>query len=267
MSQEIILSTHPLNNRILLLEFNRPAHKNGLTLTFAQQFSQALSKVANNQQCSVLLIRGRGDCFMAGADLHYLHQQLETATDKTQALDPQILVYINRAILTMQQLNCIIVCQITGMVAGVGIGMMLAADLNICSDKTVFNLAYSNIGTTLDGGASWFLPRIVGRQKALELALLSPSISAPTAQQLNLVNFVCDAAQLENQCQQLLTQLLGKSQQSLQKIKKLMQKSWHNDLASQLQLEAKTFLQASSNPDFAEGVAAFLQRRSPDFQF
>lgn len=266
MNNSVLLQSHPQFSEVAIIELNRPEHMNGLTLQLAEAFYQALQTVSESPQHRLVLIRGRGKCFMAGGDLQYFQKQIaQKPHQDAPAIDGKIFKYINRAVLLMHNMPQIIICQVHGAVAGIGLSFMLAADLAIGSDNAIFNMAYSNIGISPDGGISWQLPRILGTQAAMAMALLSPTFDAARALELKLLNFVYAHDELELKSDLLLTKLLAKSQSSMLATKQLIRNAMRNDLPTQLTQEANIFCAQSASLDFSEGVTAFLERRQPQF--
>jgi 2-(1,2-epoxy-1,2-dihydrophenyl)acetyl-CoA isomerase len=153
-----------------------------------------------------------------------------------------------------------------GAAAGGGFSLAIACDLAIAAHNTKFALAYRTLGTSSDGGASYSLPRILGQKRAMEILLLSNRITAEEALALGLVNRVVPADKLEAETLAMARQLAANSAVSNAAMKKLLRSSYHNSLAEQLVMEREQFVGCSQSPDFAEGVAAFLGKRSPVFE-
>jgi 2-(1,2-epoxy-1,2-dihydrophenyl)acetyl-CoA isomerase len=142
---------------------------------------------------------------------------------------------------------------------------MMACDLVIAADNAYFSLAYSLIGASPDGGSTFALPRIVGAKKAMEIALLSDRFDAATAERLGLVNRVVPALALEDETATLAARLAAGQMAVHGRTKQLLNASLHSTLESQLQREAEAFSQSASEPAFAEGVRAFIEKRKPQW--
>jgi 2-(1,2-epoxy-1,2-dihydrophenyl)acetyl-CoA isomerase len=158
------------------------------------------------------------------------------------------------------------VAAVHGIVAGAGVGVMLACDLVIAGAGTRFTLAYPKIGASVDGGASWFLPRVVGTRKAKELALLSETFDAETAQRIGLVNRVVADDRVQSDAMQLAKQLATGPSAAFAQIKRLIDAASGSDLARHLDDERAALVHLAKGDDFAEGIASFLEKRKPIFR-
>ncbi|MCY4310054.1 MAG: enoyl-CoA hydratase-related protein [Rhodospirillaceae bacterium] len=137
--------------------------------------------------------------------------------------------------------------------------------LTIASDNSYYTLAYTLIGTSPDGGSTYALPRLVGLKKATELALLGDRFDAVTAKEYGLVNWVVPASDLEAETEKLASRLAAGPTVAFGRTKALLQRSMDNPLERQLQLEAESFSACAVEPDFAEGVNAFVEKRKVNF--
>jgi 2-(1,2-epoxy-1,2-dihydrophenyl)acetyl-CoA isomerase len=144
--------------------------------------------------------------------------------------------------------------------------LMMACDLVIAADNAYFSLAYTLIGATPDGGSTFALPRIVGARKAMEIALLAERFDAATAERLGLVNRVVPSALLEQETAKLAARLAAGPTAVYGRTKALLNASSGASLESQLQREAEAFAQSASEPDFAEGLRAFVEKRKPQWR-
>ena len=159
-----------------------------------------------------------------------------------------------------------IIAIIRGAAAGAGLSFVLASDLALCTEKAFFTLAYSRIGTSPDGGSTFFLPRNVGLKRAMEIALLSNRFDAQKAFELGLVNYMVADEEIENETSILLKKITQSSAVALAETKKLLNNSLSANLTEQLNAETKAFVNCSTHPDFYEGVSAFVEKREPLFE-
>jgi len=143
--------------------------------------------------------------------------------------------------------------------------LMMACDLALAADSAYFTLAYTLIGTSPDGGSTFALPRIVGQKKAMEIALLGERFDAATAERLGIVNRVVAKEKLEEETAKLAARLADGPTAAYARTKTLLNGSLSTSLESQLQREAEAFAQSASEPDFREGLAAFIEKRKPRF--
>jgi 2-(1,2-epoxy-1,2-dihydrophenyl)acetyl-CoA isomerase len=213
-----------------------------------------------------LVIRG-GEHFMAGGDLKWFHQQLAGAdAAQLRAQFETFVQEVHGLIVSLRRMPKPVLASVRGAAAGFGLSLMMACDLALAADNAYFTLAYTAIGTSPDGGSTFALPRIVGQKKALELALLGERFDAATAERLGLVNRVVPGASLEDETNRLATRLAAGPTTAYARTKALLHASLQNSLESQLQREAECFAQSASEPDFREGIAAFIEKRAPRFK-
>ena len=246
------------NGAIATLRFNRPEALNAIDVPMANAFLTAVQTVASDPGVRAVVLCGNGRGFMAGGDLATLR------ADPVQgAID--ILTPLNQALLLLAQMNAPVIAQVHGAAAGAGLSLVLMADYVIAAEGTRFNLAYINLGTSCDVGASWALPRIVGVRQALEIALLGESFTADDALRLGLVNRVVPGAELDSATAALAQRLANGPTLAYGAMKRLMRASMDYTLPEQLAAEKDAFVHCAGTEDFRAGVEAFHQRQSPQF--
>jgi 2-(1,2-epoxy-1,2-dihydrophenyl)acetyl-CoA isomerase len=260
------LSAAPLileaDGPIATITLNRPARLNALDIAMAEAFDAAVNRLAERPDLRVIVLKGAGRGFMAGGDLGVIQRAF---TDGPHIVDDMMLP-LHRGLVRLAEMPQPVIASLHGPVAGAGMSVALAADLAIAADDAKFTLAYTRIGTSPDGSASWHLPRIVGLRKALEIALLADTIDAHEALRLNLVNQVVPAADLESATATLANRLAAGPTQAYGRIKRLLRESLSRDLPAQLDAEREAFHQGLQTRDFHEGVAAFLAKRPPSYE-
>ena len=246
------------NGAIATLRFNRPEALNAIDVPMANAFLTAVQTVASDPGVRAVVLCGNGRGFMAGGDLATLR------ADPVQgAID--ILTPLNQALLLMAQMDAPVIAQVHGAAAGAGLSLLLMADYVIAAEGTRFNLAYINLGTSCDVGASWALPRIVGVRQALEIALLGEAFTADDALRLGLVNRVVPSAELDSATAALAQRLANGPTLAYGAMKRLMRASMDYTLPEQLAAEKDAFVHCAGTEDFRAGVEAFHQRQSPQF--
>lgn len=258
MTQNILLS---VADSVATIIFNRPRVMNALDWDMIVRFREVCEEVRHMEKVRAVLLRGEGRAFLAGGDVAMFRDNLKQL--------PVLIVKgareLHHAMLALRRMNKPVVASVHGAVAGGGMSVMLAADLVIAADDTQFTMAYSRIATSPDGGSTYFLPRMVGYHKAMELALLSDTINAETAKNLGIVNFVVPAAELQAQTSTLMQRLARGATYAYGETKALMNQSIGASMEEQLEAEVQAFSRCARTTDLAEGVAAFVDKRKPAF--
>ncbi|TDN61950.1 enoyl-CoA hydratase-related protein [Paraburkholderia sp. BL10I2N1] len=240
---------------------NRPEVLNAADLQLAEAFLAVCRSIAADPSVRIVVLRGAGKAFMGGGDLAGFRAAPERAAQTADAL----ITPLNEAVTILAGLPVPVVASVHGAVAGAGVSLALACDLVIAADNAKFNLAYSRIGASPDLSASWFLPRVVGLQKAMEIALLAESFDAAEALRLGVVNRVVPASSLATETAALACRLAAGPAASYRAIKSLIRASYERDLRGQLEAERMAFCECARTHDFREGVAAFYERRAATF--
>ncbi|KAA3650345.1 MAG: enoyl-CoA hydratase [Proteobacteria bacterium] len=251
---------------VATLTLNRPDALNALSLEMMEDLAAATRSLKGRTDVEVVVVTGAGAHFMAGGDLNDFNRQLDQSPQARLAtFKAMISHHINPTVETLQSLHQPVIAKVRGACAGFGLSLMLGCDLVVAADDAVFTTAYAAIGLSADGGMSYFLPRAVGRRKALELLMLADRFKADEAQRLSLVNQVVPAAELDSAVDALVARLRRGPRHAYGEFKRLIADSFDNQLEAQLQSEAEAFSRCSATADFAEGVTAFLAKRKPGF--
>ena len=245
-----------------IITLNRPGKLNALDGALMADLDRVTREVAADDGVRAVLLRGAGRAFMAGGDVAYFNAHLATLATRFQEMGHGFHASIKR-LRTMPK--PVLAC-VHGAVAGGGLSVMLACDVAIASRDALFSLAYANIGTSPDGGSSFTLPRIVGLRKALELAFLGERIDADSACSLGLVNWVVEPAELEERAAAILGRLAAGPTFAYARTKALFNETWERPMDAQLEAELAAFGRCIPTHDFAEGTAAFVAKRRPEFK-
>ena len=242
------------------LTLNAPDKLNAVSRKMIAEIKQAWEEIGADGSVRAVLLTGNGRGFCAGADLS--DPDRKNDADSGSALDK----FFNPVIRTMRALPKPIVAAVNGVAAGVGMSFAMAADIAIAAKSASFLQAFSRIGLLPDGGSTWFLPRLVGEQRARALAMLAPQISAEQAKQWGLIWDVVDDAALISTATELAQRLANGPTQSLARIKDAMNRATQNDLSQQLDVERDFQRELGRTEDFREGVTAFLAKRKAEFK-
>ena len=261
----ILLAPHPSIAGVSTFTLNRPSALNALNRAMSDAFVTLIQQVAADKSIRVLIVQGAGDHFMAGGDIKGFGATLESPGPERKQHYIDMIHFLHGGIELMQRMDVITVSKVRGACAGFGMSLAIGCDLTIASDDAYFATAYKAIGLTPDGGQSYFLPRLVGVKKAMELTLLSERIKADEAQRLGFVNKVVPLADLDAAVDKIAQQIARSARGSMSGAKRLISTSFSHTMSEQLNAEAESFSTCASKPDFVEGINAFIEKRHAKF--
>jgi 2-(1,2-epoxy-1,2-dihydrophenyl)acetyl-CoA isomerase len=251
---------------VATVTLNRPAALNALTPEMMDGLIEASAQCERDGTVRCVVVRGAGDNFMAGGDLKGFHKSLTQDRDNYLRRREMQVVAAHQLIYQLRRMGKPVVASVRGAAAGFGLSLVLAADLAIAADDAVFTLAYRHVGLSADGGATYFLPRVVGERRALELALLGERFTAEKARELGIVNWVTTHAKLEEETSSLARRLADGPTVALGLVKRLIRSSLDNSWDQHSHREAESFALAAATEDHLEGVAAFVEKRRAVFK-
>jgi 2-(1,2-epoxy-1,2-dihydrophenyl)acetyl-CoA isomerase len=241
---------------VLTLTLHRPEKLNSLDISLLAALGDAMAEARQDGSVRAVVLTGSGRGFSAGADL------TESSGEEVRRRLSLRYAPIIRA---MREMEKPVVAAVNGVAAGAGLSMALASDLRIAGESASFLLAFARIGLLPDAGATFFLPRLVGLGRAMELALLADQIDAAEALRIGLVNRVVPDADLATAAREL-AERLARGPFALGLIKRALNQSLTSDLTSQLQREEDLQALAVASADFGEGVRAFVEKRPTRFE-
>ena len=253
---------YALENGVAILTMSDPGTMNAAGLDMAQDLTAAFEKAVSEARAVVLTGEGRGFC--SGANLSGggpAARQSDGPPDAGAALET---IY-NPLVTRMRDLPIPFVTAVNGAAAGVGCSLALMGDLIVVGESAYFLQAFRRIGLVPDGGSTYLLPRMIGRARAMEMMLLGEKVPAKTALDWGMVNRCVPDTELLSTAKTLATELAN-GPASVAMIRKIGWASLDNDWKDQLHLERVTQRDAGRTADFAEGVAAFLQKRPANFK-
>ncbi|MFO1221776.1 MAG: enoyl-CoA hydratase-related protein [Burkholderiaceae bacterium] len=239
------------------LTLNRPAALNSFTAAMHRELRAALDAAADDASVRCLVITGAGRGFCAGQDLN----DSDVNTDIGAVVEK---IYKPLA-LRIASMPVPVIAMVNGVAAGAGANFALGCDLVVAAKSAVFIQAFSKIGLVPDCGGTWLLPRLVGRAKAIGLAMTGDKLAAEDAERMGLIWRCIDDAALADQTMALAAKLAAMPVKALAATRRTIDESMMIDYAAALSLEGRVQQQMSEQADFREGVAAFLEKRAPKF--
>ncbi len=239
---------------------NRPAVFNALNNGIKTELRTVFEQLHHNQEVRVVVLTGQGNAFCSGQDLKAAQNEMEG-----KPYSEAIRTYYNPLILAMRKLNKPIICRLNGIAAGAGCSLALACDLIVASEEAYLSELFVGIGLIMDSGSTYFLPRIVGRLKAFELATMGTRVGASEALLLGLVNEVVPHAQLNEAVQRYVDYYANAPTVAVAVMKEMLNQAGQLSLEQMLELEAQNQDIAATTADHAEGIRAFAEKRKPIF--
>lgn len=241
---------------------DRPDAMNTLNQELAKDLREAIDAIAKDDAVRAVVIRGSGPAFMAGGDIKFFSETLANggAANLSGLFDD-----VHDIIRKLRALSKPVLAAVHGSAAGYGLSLMASCDMAIVSESTKFTLAYRHLGVSPDGGSTWFLPRIIGVRKTMELALLGDRFDSAEALEMGLVNRVVPDESFDEEVAKLAGKIASGPPAALARTKELVYGSMESDMTTQLDREQESFLRCADSDEFKEGVSAFLDKRRPDF--
>ena len=244
------------------ITINRPEALNSLTIECKEALLSAVRRVAADPTVRAVVLTGKGRGFCAGQDLRE-HAQLLNAGDPAPL--QTVGKHYNPLVLALAQMPKPVVAAVNGMAAGAGASLAFAADFRIAAESARFLLAFANVGLSLDCGASWFLPRLVGHARATALALLAEPLTASHALEMGLVNAVVPDQQALVTAHELAARLAVGPTAAYAAIKESLLYAAAATLPDALAREADMQARAGATDDHRTATAAFVRKESPTF--
>ncbi len=248
-------------NNVGKITLNRPQVFNSFNREMALACQKALDECANNENVRAIYLTGNGKAFCAGQDLKEV-----TSPELNPGFKKILEEHYNPIISKIRNIPKPVVAAVNGVAAGAGANIALACDIVVATEHVAFIQAFSLIGLVPDSGGTFFLPRLIGFQKATALAMLGDKIKAHEAEKMGMIYKVFNAEEFENNAWKLTEKLAQMPTKGLAYTKYLFNQSIHNNLEEQLALEGKYQIMASETEDYSEGVKAFIEKRKPNFK-
>jgi len=246
---------------VAVITLHRPQAGNAIDVNMARDLMHAAILCDRDTSIRAVLLRSEGKLFCAGGDIG----GFSGAGDKVPDLISEETAYLHAAVARFARMDKPLVTAIQGFAAGAGFSLAMLADIAIAGEAAQFTLAYTGIGLTPDGGASWLLPRLVGLRKAQEMILLNSRLSAAEALAAGLVTQVVADADLDGAARATAQKLANGPTKAFARSRELLLAAYGESLETHLERESRGIVSASAGSDGKEGIAAFLDKRKPAF--
>jgi 2-(1,2-epoxy-1,2-dihydrophenyl)acetyl-CoA isomerase len=253
--------TYEVAEAIATITLSRPAAYNALDLTLARELFAAALEVDEDRAVRCVVITGAGNAFCAGGDVKAFHE----SADRAGILIKRLTTYLHGAVSRLARSPKPVIMAVNGIAAGGGMSLALAGDLVVAAESAKFNMAYSKIAASPDGSSTYFLPRMIGLRRALELHYTNRTLSAREAMDWGLVNRVYPDAEFRTATAAFARELAQGPTAAFGRAKLLFHQSTQESLETQMELEAQAIAQSSATEDFRNGVAAFVQKKPARF--
>ncbi len=251
---------------IARITFNRPEAKNAVSLDMRDALIDAMLEIEKDESVRCVVLRGNGGTFVAGGDIKGFAELAKLPPQERHDHFAERILVIQPLLLCMQRMDKPVIAVVEGAAVGFGFSLAMAADLVIAEENAKLGSSYVKLGISLDGAGSYYLPKLIGMKKAMELAMLGEFIDAKEAQSLGLVNRVVTKENLEAEAEKLIQRLANAPTMALGRIKRQLYASEDNSLKEQMDLEAKFFGECTATEDWVEGVTAFTEKRKPSYK-
>jgi len=260
MGEDIIIEQRP---GWLRLALNRPNKLNSLTASMLESLHAVFADAADDSSVRAVLLTGNGRAFCAGQDLSDRAVASQDGADLD--LGESLLARYNPLIRAIRGIPKPVVCGVNGIAAGAGANIALACDIVIAAQSASFLQAFSRIGLVPDSGGTWFLPRLAGGGRAAALAMLADQIPAKQAAEWGMIWRVVEDDAFIQAAEETTERLANGSATANAAIKSLLNQSAGNSLEEQLKAESEQQRRCGRSADYREGVAAFMEKRAPNF--
>ena len=250
---------YEVKDAVATLTLNRPERLNALGDTLREDLHAAVLRASQDGDVRAVVLTGAGKAFCAGGDVKGFADNLE----HIGALIKELTSYLHGAVSRLCRTDKPVIMAINGVAAGGGMSFALAGDLVLAAESARFTMAYSKIAATPDGSSSYYLPRLIGLRRAMELYFTNRVLTAREAQEWGLVTRVVPDAELAAAAQTLARELAQGPTKAFGGAKRLFHQSTWESLETQMELEAQAIANSSRTEDFKAGVTAFANKKTP----
>lgn len=251
-----------IEDHVQIITLNRPSQKNAFNTEMIEAWVESLEKAQRDDNVHVVVVTGNGDAFCSGGDVKGMNKQENSPLDNKHRLWE----FIHRVPLTLKRMDKPVIAAINGTAVGAGLDMALMADIRTMADTAKVSEGYVKVGLVPGDGGAYYLPRLVGEAKALELLWTGNFIQADEALKLGLVNHVYPREKFMDKTLELAKQIAYGPQVAIRMTKRAVKQSLKMDLEASLDLISSHFAIIKETEDHKEGVTAFAEKRKPRFK-
>jgi 2-(1,2-epoxy-1,2-dihydrophenyl)acetyl-CoA isomerase len=258
MSNTILLE---IEKNIATITLNRPKSANGLNSTLIQELYQTVCKIDKNNSIKIIILTGKDKFFSAGGDLKFMYDHKNELSQKLKTLADTF----HETISILTRMNKILIVAVNGVCAGAGFSLAMIGDFVYANESAKFVMAYTANGLSPDGASSYFLPRIIGIRKTMELMLENRVLKAQEALEWGLINKVFSDDHFQEQVKYSAYTLASGAIQAFSSVKKLVHVSFNHNIEQQMNLESEEIVKNAISNQGQEGINAFVEKRKPKF--
>ena len=244
---------------VLIITLNREKKYNSFVREMALELQNKLDECINDDSVRAIMITGAGNAFCAGQDLN------EAISPEGPEIEEIVTKHYNPLIQKIRSIEKPVIAAVNGVAAGAGANLALACDIILASESAVFIQAFSKIGLIPDSGGTYFLPRLIGLQKAAGIMMTGYKVTAKEAESLGMIYAVYENSEFKEKSEKFALNLSAMPTKALGYTKKLLSETFNNSLDEQLSLEVKMQVKSASTEDHKIGIRAFLEIRLPEF--
>jgi 2-(1,2-epoxy-1,2-dihydrophenyl)acetyl-CoA isomerase len=259
MAYETIL--YDATDGVARITLNRPEAGHAVNLALAHELLEAAINASEDPDVRAVILDASGTVFGFGGDLKYFESQ----SDRIGACLKETTAYFHAAVSRLHRLNSPVVVAVQGMAAGAGFSLSLIGDIVLAAKSAQFKMAYTAAGLSPDGSSSYFLPRVVGMRRAMELMLTNRTLSAEEAQDWGIVTRVVEDDDLADEATKLAQKFASGPTRAYGGVKRLLASSFQQSVEAQMEDETRTIAELARTEDGREGLDAFLNKRKPNF--
>jgi 2-(1,2-epoxy-1,2-dihydrophenyl)acetyl-CoA isomerase len=251
-----------IRNHVAYVTLNRPDAANALNAELVKELEEVSLRCDEDPAVRAVLLTGAGRMFCGGGDLKAFAAQ---PAKELPAYLKKVTFYLHKAVHRFARMKAPLIVAVNGNAGGGGMSLALSGDIVLAGESSRFTMAYTRVGLTPDGSSTYFLPRLIGLRRTMELALTNRTLTAREAEAIGLITRAVPDAELMKQADALATELAQGATKAFGGVKRLLYAAANTSLDEQMELEAEFIADAGRTRDGQEGIAAFLAKRPPRF--